>query len=296
MKFKEAYVAREIRDACAFIAPLILFALAFILLPVAGTTLTSFFRDVTFLPRSFSGIGNYQKLLGDPRFWSSVRFTLLFVVVSVSAEITLGMIFALILNQKLRVRGILRTALLIPWAIPIAISARIWQLLYSYDYGLFNGLLDRTGIVSTPVNFLGTPGGAFFSVVISDVWKTTPFVTIILLAGLSAIPRDVYKQAMVDGTTFYQRFLKITLPLLKPVLIVALVFRTIDALRIFDLVYVLTGGGPGGSTTPLSLYAYKSFLAGDFGYGSGISVIIFLMALGLSVLYLKVGRFGFALK
>ena len=130
------------------------------------------------------------------------------------------------------------------------------------------------------------------AVVLSDTWKTTPFVAIILLAGLSAIPRTLYEQAKVDGANFIQQFFRITIPMLRPVLIVALLFRTIDALRIFDLIYVLTLGGPGGTTNSLSMYGYKYFLSGDFGYGSTVSVILFLIAFGLSVLYIKLGKFN----
>jgi multiple sugar transport system permease protein len=291
MKNKEVYTPKELRDAYIFTLPLILFTLAFVLLPVGGTLVSSLFRDVSFLSRRFIGWGNYQKLLSDAHFWQSVRFTLLFVVVSVSLETVLGMIFALVLNERFRLRGIARTTLLIPWAIPIAVSARIWQLLYNYDYGVFNFLVVKLGISLTPINWLGSSPGAFISLVLADVWKTTPFITLILLAGLVIIPQEVYRQAMVDGTNFYQRFFRITLPLLKPVLVVALLFRTIDAVRIFDLVYVLTGGGPGGSTSSLSLYAYKFLLAGDFGYGSAVSVIIFIVAAGLSILYIRLGRF-----
>lgn len=281
----------ELRDAYLFTGPLILFATVFILLPVVGTLITSFYQDVTFLPKEFIGPGNYKSILGDPQFWQAARFTLGFVTVTVALEMLLGMGFALVLNEGLRVRGLLRVAVLIPWAIPIAVSARIWELIYNYDYGLFNHIALQFGIVSTPVNWLGTSEGAFLALVLSDVWKTTPFVAIILLAGLSAIPQDVYKQAAVDGASALQRFFKITLPLLKPVLIVALIFRTIDAVRVFDVVYVLTRGGPGGSTTPLSLYAFKYFLTGDFGYGSAVSIIVFIVAACFSILYIRFGRF-----
>jgi multiple sugar transport system permease protein len=163
-------------------------------------------------------------------------------------------------------------------------------LIYNYDYGVFNFLGNSTGLFSEPVSWLGSTLGAFIAIVISDVWKTTPFITVILLAGLSTIPDELYKQAEVDGTHFLQRFFYITLPLLKPVIVVALLFRTIDAIRIFDLIYVLTGGGPGGSTTSLSLYAYNYYVSGDFGYGSAVSVIVFILAALLSVLYLKLAR------
>jgi multiple sugar transport system permease protein len=248
-------------------------------------------RDVTFLPDQFVGLANFGRLLSDSHFWQSVRFTILFVIVSVSLELILGMVFALLLNRAIPGRGLLRVALLIPWAIPIAISARIWELIYNVEYGLFNFLAIGSGIVGEPINWLGSAFGAFMALVISDAWKTTPFITIILLAGLATIPGDLYKQAVIDGAGSVRRFFKITLPLLRPVLVVALLFRTIDAIRIFDLVYVLTGGGPGGSTTSLSLYAYRFYLMGDFGYGSALSVMVFLIAAILALVYIKLGKF-----
>ena len=128
------------------------------------------------------------------------------------------------------------------------------------------------------------------------MWKTTPFITIILLAGLSAIPNELYQQAKIDGANFLKRFYNVTLPILKPVIIVAVLFRTIDAVRIFDIVYVLTGGGPGGSTTPLSLYAYRYYLTGDFGYGSAVSVFVFISVAVFAFLYIRIGKFEEVLK
>jgi len=291
MKSNSDYNLREIKNAYWFNAPLILTAVFFILIPVAGTIITSLIRDVTFLPIKFLGLDNYKRMLGDAHFWQSVRFTLLFVFSSVTLELILGMIFALVLNETLPARGLFRVAILIPWAIPIAISGRIWQLIYNYEYGLFNYLVQFTGISNEPISWLGSSFGALASVIIADVWKTTPFMAIIILAGLSTIPRELYKQAMIDGTNFIQRFFNITLPLLKPVIVVALLFRTVDAIRIFDLVYVLTGGGPGGSTSSLSLYAYNYYVTGDFGYGSAVSVTIFVFAAILAVAYIKLGKF-----
>ena len=285
------YNLKETKTAYWFNAPLIITAVVFILIPVIGTVITSLNRDVTFLPSKFLGLENYRRMLGDPHFWQSVSFTLLFVMVSVSLELFFGMLFALVLNETLPARGLFRVAILIPWAIPIAISGRIWQLIYNYEYGLFNYLIQLFGISNQPVSWLGSSFGAFSSVVIADVWKTTPFMAIIILAGLSTIPRELYKQAMIDGTNFVQRFINISLPLLRPVIVVALLFRTVDAIRIFDLVYVLTGGGPGGSTTSLSLYAYNYYVSGDFGYGSAVSVIVFVFAAVLAVAYIKFGKF-----
>ncbi len=284
------------KQGFAFNLPLILVVLIFIIVPVAGTLITGFFRDVTFLPEKFIGLENYRRLFTDIHFRDSLIFTILFVLVSVTFELILGTIFALVLNEKFPGRSFLRVAILIPWAIPIAISARVWQLIYNFNYGLLNYLSIHLGFSDSPINWLGSSTGAFFSIVISDVWKTTPFITIIILAGLSTIPSELYKQAKIDGANFINRFFKITLPLIKPVIVVALLFRTIDAIRIFDLIYVLTGGGPGGSTTSVSLYAFKYYLTGDFGYGSAISVIIFLLASILAILYIKFGNFTEELK
>ena len=286
----------EARSAWLFNLPLILFVAAFILIPVGGTLLTSLYRDVTFLPERFAGLQNYLRLLADVHFWQSLRFTLLFVMVSVALELILGLVFALLLNEALPGRGLLRVVVLVPWAIPIAVSARVWELVYNYDFGLLNALLQQAGLTEGPINWLGSSVGAFAALVISDVWKTTPFMTIILLAGFATIPGDLYRQAMVDGTHFLQRFRYVTLPLLRPVMVVALLFRTIDAIRIFDLIYVLTGGGPGGATTSISLYAFRYYVSGDFGYGSALSLVVFLLAGLLAVGYIRVGRFSEVLR
>jgi len=288
MKFK---ISEEIKPYL-FILPLAAFILTFVFLPIVGTFLTSFLRKVTFLKEKFVLFENYRKLLSDSGFWQSLRFTLLFICVSVPLELILGTLFAVLLNQNIPARGILRAAILIPWAIPSAISARTWELIYNYSYGLANCIVMGLGLSDQPINFLGTASSAFSAIVLADVWKTTPFVTIIILAGLQSIPQDLYWQAKIDRANFVQIFFKITLPLLKPVLIVSLLFRTIDSLRIFDVIYVLTDGGPGGSTTSLSLYAYKFFLGGDFGYGSTISIVLFAISLILSIFYVKFSKFG----
>ncbi len=259
--------------------------------PVIGTIVNSLYRNVTYLPTEFSFPENYLRLFTDPRFWQAVQFTLIFTVLSIIFEVIFGLLFALLLNEVLPGRGLWRVLLLLPWAIPNAVSARVWQLIYNYEFGVLNFVIMTLGISSHPVNWLGTQTGALAAVLISDIWKMTPFVTIILLAGLSSIPQDIYLQAMVDGANIRQRFIHITLYLIRPALVVAVLFRTIDAIRIFDLVYVLTGGGPGGGTTSLSLYAYNYYLSGDFGYGSAISVVVFLIAFVLALAYIRLGRF-----
>jgi multiple sugar transport system permease protein len=264
----------------------------FIFLPILGTFWNSLFQDVTFLEsRRFVWFSNYLQVLGTVKFWRAALFTTGFTGVSVVLESLLGLIFALILNEKLPARSFLRCAVLIPWAVPLVVSARVWEFIYNYNYGLANYLFLKAGLSDTPVNWLGTPLTAFGSLVLADVWKTTPFMTILFLAGIQSIPTAVYEQARVDGAGAVQRFVKITVPLLKPVLVVALIFRTIDALRIFDLIYVLTGGGPGGTTDSLSMVGYRYFSMGDFGRGSAISMIVFVIVLFFALAYLRFGRF-----
>jgi multiple sugar transport system permease protein len=281
---------REVLSGYAFLLPLLVFISALILLPVLGTFLDSLRRDLPYLPTAFVGLDNYLAILRDAGFWDSVRFTTLFVLVSVPLEVILGMIIALILNETFPGRTALRAMVLIPWAIPAAVSGRIFELIYNYSYGVANYFSHLLGV--GVVNWLGTDLGAFAAVVIADVWKTTPFAAIILLAGLAAIDEDLHRQAQVDRANFVQRFFKITLPVLKPVVVVTLLFRTVDALRVFDVIFVLTGGGPGGSTNAVSLFAYTYYAAGDFGYGATVSVVLFFVALAFSLAYIKMARFG----
>jgi len=277
---------KEIKTAYLFVSPLVFIIFIFVFIPILGTCLNSFFQDIPFLPRKFVGIKNYIFLIKNQDFWVALRFTLLFTLVAVTLETVLGLSFALLLKEKFPGRGILRTILLIPWAIPTVVSARIWQLIYNYNYGLLNYILSFVG-VSHKINWLGTSKSAFWALVIADVWKTTPFVAIILLAGLQAIPDEIYKQAKVDGAGLMKRFLFITLPLLRPALMVALIFRTADSLRIFDLVYVLTGGGPAGTTRTISILGFQYYTSADFGLGAAVSFITFLIVFIFSIFYIK---------
>ncbi len=285
----------EAKLGYAMILPLLAVVSLFIILPVLGTFWISLHRDVTFIPKvSFVGFKNYLRILSNPDFWYSVFVTVAFSLTSVTFETVLGLAFALILNEEIRGRGMLRAVVLIPWAVPTIISARTWQLMYNYSYGLFNWLFSHLGLGA--INWLGTPTSAFFAVVVADVWKTTPFMTLLLLAGLQAIPKDLYEAALIDGASMFERFKSITLPLLKPVLIVALILRTIDALRVFDIIYVLTGGGPGGATTSVSFLAFNYYNLGDYGLGSTVSILTFVLVLSFTIVYLHVGKFREGLK
>lgn len=279
---------KKIRVPVFFLLPLIIFISIFLLLPILGTLWNSLWKDTPFTANDFVAFNNYIHLLKDHRFWQATLFTLIFAIVSVCIEMVFGMITALVLNMKSKMRGALRGIALVPWAIPSVIGARIWQMIYRYDYGIANAILGWIGI--DPVNWLGSPAGAFIALIIADVWRTTPFVAIILLAGLQTVPHDIQQQAQTDGAGIFQRFFRITVPLIQPIIIVAILFRTIDAVRVFDLIYIITGGGPGGTTASLSVYGYGFFLAGDFGYGSAISVVLFIIALLLALTYIRMGK------
>lgn len=286
------YTLKEVCESYTFAAPLLFFMAIFVLIPIIGSFAMSFFRDVSFLEKQFIFIQNYMALFKDAEFLQSLRFTISFVLVSVPLEVFIGLLFALMLNLKIPFRGVLRACILIPWVIPSVVSARTWELIYNYSFGLANFLSIKSGLTVEPINWLGSTFGAFFAVVVADVWKTTPFAAIILLAGLQAIPQELYAQAKVDRAGSLKIFYRITLPLIKPAILVVLLFRTIDALRVFDILYVLTHGGPGGATTSLSLYSYKYFLSGDFGYGSCISMALFIIAFVMSIAYVKSANFN----
>jgi multiple sugar transport system permease protein len=192
------------------------------------------------------------------------------------------MCVALVLNSAIRGRGVLRAVVLVPWAIPTVVTAKMWEWMYNTDFGLLNYLLGLK------VNWLGSTMWAMNAAVFMDVWKTTPFVALLLTAGLQVIPRELYHAARVDGAGPLYMFRKVTLPLLMPIIIVVLLFRTIDAFRVFDAIYVLTGGGPANSTETLSIYAYKVlFQTLQFGYGSAISMVVFLCVGTISVFYVR---------
>lgn len=287
------YEKREVRNAYLFLLPILLAILVFILYPVLGTLWSSFFDKNGI---EWVWFENYGKVLGTSDFWQALKFTLLFALATIFFESLFGLLFALLLNETFKGRGILRAVVLIPWAIPTIISARIWQVIYNYSYGVLNHLAVNLGFIPEKMDWLGTSTSAFWSLVIADVWKTTPFVVIILLAGLQAIPGDIYKQARVDGAKMFKRFSKITLPLVMPVLAIAMIFRTIDAIRIFDLVYALTGGGPGGATETLSYLGYEAFNQLQMGRFSAISVLTFVISFAITIIYVKAGKFGESVK
>jgi multiple sugar transport system permease protein len=272
-----------------FIAPSLVVIACIALYPLVFVVWLSLRREMPIFDLShFVGWDNYAFLWQDDRFWRSLANTLYFTFISVTGELLLGLLFAFVLHRRFRGRGWVRAAVLVPWMIPTVVAARMWEWIYNPHFGLFNFLLHTSGLTSHDVNWLGDPVLALHAAILADVWKATPFATLLLLAGLEMIPEDLYRAARVDGASPWSTFYYLTLPLLRPVILIALLFRTLDALRVFDIVYVLTGGGPANTTETLSIYAYRlTFHTLQFGYGASVAVVTFAVVLGISLLYLR---------
>jgi multiple sugar transport system permease protein len=232
----------------------------------------------TQLQLNFSGLENYGRMIGDGRFWQSMGNTTVFTVGSVLLELIIGMGVALVLNQSFRGRGVVRTIALLPWALPTALMGLAWAWIFNDQYGIVNDILLRLGLIETGISWLGDPTLAMIAVILADVWKTTPFIALLLLAGLQSISSDLYEAHSIDGATAWQSFWKITVPLLLPQIVIALLFRFAQAFGIFDLIQVMTGGGPAGATETVSLYIYGTVMRYlDFGYGAALVVVTFLL-------------------
>lgn len=272
------------------VAPALLCIIAIALYPVLNTfKLSLYYMKLQLIGLThFIGFQNYISLFNDPRFRSASINTVIFTIVSVSLELVIGMIMALLMNKKFKGTGLVRAAILIPWAIPTIVSALMWKFIYNDQFGLLNDILVRMGVINSYKAWLGSPSLAMGSAIFADVWKTVPFMALLLLAGLQNISYEFYEAAKVDGAGSIRRFFSITLPLLKPTILVALIFRTLDAFRVFDLIFVMTGGGPGNSTETLTIYAYKTLFRNlDFGIGSAIAVVIFIFVFIFAVIYIR---------
>ena len=242
---------------------------------------------------NFTGLAAYKQVLQDTRFGKSLGTTITFTVISVFFEFVLGLALALIMNKAIKGIGVVRTVSLIPWAIPTAVSALMWSYMYDGSYGVVAKIFTDLGFISSPEVMLLTKSGAMAAAILADVWKTTPYMALLLLAGLQVIDKGLYESASMDGAGPIRTFFSITLPLLKPSILVALLFRTLDAFRVYDLIAVLTGGAQGTET--LSIYAYKLMInQSNYGYGSvvvlamaacvGIISFIFVKVLGAELL------------
>jgi multiple sugar transport system permease protein len=274
--------ARDQRTGLYLVLPAVLVLLLVFAYPIARAFFLGMFANNlgTELQPVFIGLGNYVRILGDGNFWSTLWITLRFTVITVLLELVLGMAIALILNRAFRGRGVVRTIAILPWALPTALIAMVWAWIFNDQFGIANDILLRLGLVSRDhlVNWLGQPGTANLAIIVADVWKTTPFISILLLAGLQSIPGDLYEAHALDGGTPWQGFWRITLPLLLPQIVIATLFRFAQAFGVYDLIQVMTGGGPGGATQVVSLYIYANAMRYlDFGYASALIVVTFLL-------------------
>lgn len=284
--------ARQARLAWVFLAPCLAVLLVVGLYPLLVTFQLAFTDAHAARPgeSAWMGLRNFRRLFGENDFRAALRNTIVFTLASVTLEFILGLALALLIDSEFRARNFARAAILIPWALPTVVAARLWGWMFNDVFGVINDLLVyRLGILSEPVAWTGSHTWAMASVIAVDVWKTTPFVALILLAGLQVIPKGLHEAAQVDGAGWSRRFLFITLPLLAPAIMVALIFRTLDALRVFDVVWVLTQGSFGTET--LGTYAYRQlFEYSRLGFGSAVCVLLFLLV-GLFVgMYVLVFR------
>jgi trehalose/maltose transport system permease protein len=279
------------RTAWLLLAPMLTALLVVALWPLARTFWFSFTDASLFdlAAAHFVGLDNFALLLADPAWWRSAWNTLVFAAVSVTLEVCLGFAIALALHAQFPGRGPLRAAVLIPWAIPTVVSAKMWGWMLHDVYGVVNAILLNVGIITAPVAWTASPNLAMAALIAVDVWKTTPFVVLLLLAGLQMLPRDYYDAAELDGASPLTRFLRITVPLMKPALAVAAIFRALDAMRIFDLVYVLTGSNR--ETMTMAVYARQQLIDfQDFGVGSAASTLMFLVIAMATAIFAMAAR------
>lgn len=281
----------EKRLAKWFIAPAVVFVLVGSLVPIAATAWEALHGHDLRLPwlgRPFIGWSNFVEATGDPRFTSALLHTVTFALVTVPVELALGLALALIMHTAGRARALVRLAALLPWAIPSVVAALVWRFMFDAQAGIITAPLQALGAVGPSFDWFAHPLAAWVPIGAADVWKTTPFVAILLLAGLQTIDPALHEAARMDGAGAIRRFVTITMPLLAPALVVAAAFRMLDALRLFDVPFVLTGGGPGTATEPLSLYAFIVLMQRlRFGYGSALSVIVFLLTFGFALIWVR---------
>jgi trehalose/maltose transport system permease protein len=282
------------RAAWLFLAPMLIILLVVAVWPLARTIYFSFTNAtlVDMSRYSFVGLSNYLTydngrwygVLSDPQWLRALQNTLIFAGISVTLETILGVLIAVLLTLRFPGRGLMRAAMLVPWAIPTVVSAKMWGWMLNDQFGVINDVLLKIGIISEPVAWLADPTLSMASIILVDVWKTTPFVALLALAALQMVPKDCYEAARVDGIHPLRVFFQVTLPLIGPALAVAVIFRLLDAMRMFDLVYIMTGATD--ATMTLSVFAQRELVGfQDVGYGSAVSTLVFFIIALLTVFY-----------
>jgi ABC-type sugar transport system permease subunit len=282
--------------AAAFVAPAALVVLLVVVVPLGRALWMSLFNIQLTRPgvEPFVGLDNYISQLTSGDFWAATGRALFFTVVSTALELSLGMGLALLMDQPLRFRWLLRTIIILPWALPTIVNALMWRWIDNAEYGALNALLTQTGIMHSYQPWLSNSDLAMWMVIVADVWKLTPLVAILLLAGLQSVDREIVEVARVDGAGPLQVFRHVLLPLITPVILIVLVLRTMEAFKVFDLIWIMTHGGPANSTQTIAIYAYQAAYQGfDFGRGAALGYLIALVIMVLAAIYLRLlGRTG----
>ncbi|GAC1315328.1 MAG: sugar ABC transporter permease [Ktedonobacteraceae bacterium] len=291
-RFRPGTLARrEERLGWILLIPVLVALLAMGIYPFVSTIGYTFQQGGFFgLGTTWAGLTNFTRLFHDSEFWSAFRFSILYTVITVIGQMIFGTALALFANQKFRGRWLVRAAVLFPWAIPTATNSVIWAYIFNDQYGLVNSLLERLGLLNPvhPINWLGSAQPATALIYTLAIWKANSLVALIVLAGLQTIPEEVYEAARVDGASAWQRLWRVTLPLLRSTLAVALILRTIESLQAFDLISAFTNGAPGNATQNLGLYIYVQMQQfGDFGYGSTIATVLMVITLLFVIVYLR---------
>ncbi|MHB8061655.1 MAG: carbohydrate ABC transporter permease [Ruminiclostridium sp.] len=279
----------RIRVGYCLLIPTLLIIAIFIAYPVLNTIYQSFFelrtQTITHGAR-FVGFANYEKLFKDPLMYQSLKFTVIFTAVAVVLETILGMTCAMIMNRTFKGQGLVRAIILIPWAVPTIVSGLMWQFMFAESSGIINYLLMKSNVIAEPVKWITAVGPAFLAIIIADVWKTSPYMSLQLLSGLQIVSKELYEAASIDGANVVQRFFRITLPVIKPILLVSMLFRTIQSFRIYDLIVAMTNGGPANSTQSLSLFTVKNYFQyGNIGYGAAAAVLTFAISLLIALIF-----------
>ena len=290
MQRKRTLAQQDALIGLALLLPSLLIILGISLQPILSTLFLSFFESTRGInaEQTFVGLGNYLVLLSDSVFWITIGRTLYFTLVSVGLELILGLAIAQLIHSHPPGWQFLRTSLIIPWAVPTIVNGTMWRWIYNADYGALNGLLLQLGLIDKYIPWLTKPDVAMNLVIIADIWHSVPFIALILQAALATLPADLEEAASVDGANALQRFLLIRLPLLRPAILVALVIRTVEAFRVFDIIYVITNGGPANGTVTISYLTYlEMFSFGHLGRGSALSFLISLFTLVMAFIYIR---------
>lgn len=291
MQRKLSLTQKDALIGFGLILPSLLIILGISLQPILSTLYLSVFESSRGInvERIFVGLGNYTALLSDPVFWVTIGRTMYFTLISVSLELVLGLAIAQLIHTHPPGWQFLRTSLIIPWAVPTIVNGTMWRWIYNADYGALNGLLLQLGLIDKYIPWLTKPDVAMNLVILADIWHSVPFIALILQAALATLPTDLEEAAAVDGANSLQRFLLIRLPLLRPAILVALVIRSVEAFRVFDIIYVITNGGPAFGTVTISYLTYlETFSFGNVGRGSALSFLISLFTLMMAFIYIRI--------